>query len=133
MHYKWLKKYGTGVQSVDEQHRHFFELASEAYEQSLAPTINPQEIRDTLDRLNTYVFYHFSIEEKYMETAKQSARKLHMDAHTAYRIRMRIYRDQARKAGVDMAVLAREITDFSTNWLGQHIQAMDKETVKPQH
>ncbi|MDP4091436.1 MAG: hemerythrin domain-containing protein, partial [Bacillota bacterium] len=65
---KWKDEYSIGVELIDAQHKHLFEIGNEAYE-----LLNNDTYLDKYDRivqvlmdLKQYTIYHFKSEEDYM-------------------------------------------------------------------
>lgn len=65
---RWKEEYAVGVQVIDTQHKHLFEIAEQAEELVLLPEHMDKfdDIIQIIDELKDYVVFHFAEEEKIM-------------------------------------------------------------------
>ena len=67
---KWKDEYCIGVEKIDEQHKHLFEIGNRAY-----ALLNDEfkldkfdHIVEIIEELKQYTLYHFKSEEEYMKS-----------------------------------------------------------------
>ena len=108
----------------DTQHQYLFEMLDEL-------KTSPEIGVNLLERLNDYVYHHFSLEEKYMEASGFPEDKI--DAH------VRAHRMFARKVssisesqhivslGLKNDRFRLELVEFLEQWLKTHVMGLDKE------
>jgi hemerythrin len=70
MYFKWKDEYKTGIEAIDGQHRRLLEIGARIFE--LAELDDGydhyDEIMQVLSELKDYTQYHFTYEEKLMES-----------------------------------------------------------------
>ena len=124
--FTWLEEYSVGVAVIDDQHRHFFDIANLLYDTAASSPVLPESALALAIEMNDYALYHLDTEEEYFKKFSYAEANLHIGAHSAYRAKMVEYLDRVRAGGEDMCALVREIADYSGNWLASHILVMDK-------
>ena len=65
-HIDWDDEYNLGIESIDAQHRHLFEIVNMVYDLEENDHVK-DEIRTILEELNDYMKTHFKDEEIYLE------------------------------------------------------------------
>ena len=65
---KWEDGYSIGIDLIDAQHKHFFEIGNSAYKllDSASYLDEYSKIIQIIDDLKQYARYHFKCEEQYM-------------------------------------------------------------------
>ena len=124
--FAWKAEYSVGVALIDEQHRHFFEIANLLYDTAASSVVSAENALALAIEMNDYALYHLDTEEGYFTKFSYVDAALHTGAHNAYRTRMVEYLNAVREGKTDMRTLVREIADYSGNWLASHILVMDK-------
>lgn len=68
MYFKWRDDFSTGIESIDNQHKHLLEVGSRIYDLAeLNDGVDHyDEIMEILAELKEYTIYHFGYEEKLM-------------------------------------------------------------------
>jgi hemerythrin len=115
----------TGVSSIDDQHRHLFELAGLATSPRFEH-FGHEWFRDTLNTLIDYTHYHFSAEEHLMRRLNYPEFEAHRSWHDQFRLELGEFMDIARRAqetGELRAVLSEKVEV----WLFDHIRTMDRQ------
>ena len=62
---EWNDTYSIGINEIDEQHRHFFDLLNKSH-LLISNACNQSELSKLLDDLIDYSKYHFDIENELM-------------------------------------------------------------------
>ncbi|MGC4068757.1 MAG: hemerythrin family protein [Polyangiaceae bacterium] len=115
----------TGVSSIDDQHRHLFELAGLATS-SRFEHFGHDWFRETVNTLVDYTHYHFSAEEHLMRRIQYPGFEAHRTWHDQFRLELSEFVDLARRkqeTGDLRAVLSEKVDA----WLLEHIRTMDCE------
>lgn len=123
---KWKDEYGTGVESIDEQHKKLFEIAGRAYE-----LIKNQFIIDKYDmivevinELKEYTIYHFQEEEKYMIENGYKKIFTHKVVHSDLIQKLNEIDFNKIENNQDKYLL--DLLNFIVNWIDEHILKNDK-------
>jgi hemerythrin len=122
----WTKKYSVGIDSIDEQHKHFFEIANSLVETALNDAATKEELVALLGSLGDYAFYHLNTEEKYFDELHYPDAQTHTEEHNRYREQVKKFLDSLENQEADTKKLAKEAAIYSGNWLFHHILLVDK-------
>lgn len=128
----WSERFVTGVASVDEQHKHLFDLANQVGEmllQTKAP--DAATIEGLFRELATYANTHFRDEEQLMQGAKLNAAYFehHVKIHREF-----IEQVKAMWAQRDtMSAPAETLHGFLVAWLTYHILGEDQSMARMLH
>lgn len=122
----WTKEYELGVEVIDDQHKHFFEIVNRIYDTLGNKETNSADIQKIINELTDYALFHLGTEEKYFNQFAYADQINHMKYHNAFRIKSGEYSERIKDPKEDTAKLALEITDFAKNWLMHHILVADK-------
>lgn len=123
----WTENYSVGITLIDEQHRHFFEIANKIFDLINEKKSEKEALFAYCEELGDYAFYHLSTEEKFFDEFKYEDASKHRAAHDAFRAMAEKYLDDVRKATTDVTGLSENIASFSSDWLKKHILLMDKQ------
>ncbi len=126
----WEEKYSVGIKEIDEQHKHFFEIANGIIDLTAKENLTKEETIKSLQELGDYAFYHLSTEESYFDKFKYQDAPLHINAHNEYRESVGEYFRKMTDLGTDMKKLLEEMAAYSGNWLLAHIVVVDKQYTK---
>lgn len=121
----WTPEYSVWVESIDEQHRHFFGIANRILEIAEKDILNHSEVLAAIEELGNYAFYHLSTEEIYFDEFHYDGAVEHVAAHNDFREKTQSIIDNAR-AGGDLKKIAQEAASYAGQWLLNHILVMDK-------
>lgn len=122
----WTEDYNLGINVIDEQHKHFFDIVNKIYDLLESDKIQDDDVRKVVVELMDYAYFHLSTEEKYFAQFAYSDIANHMKYHTDFRIKSAEYLERINAGGEDMPALLLEIDDFSKSWLSHHILVADK-------
>ncbi len=129
--FKWNNKYSVKVDSLDEQHKYFFDLTNQILtllEHPHNPHLKERLIL-LIVKLGRYAFFHLDFEEDCMSRYGCPDLVAHREIHEAYRNKVINYLRQVREEGVDLFKLAEEVAEFSQDWLSGHILSKDREYI----
>lgn len=124
--FTFTKKYETGIDFVDEEHKKLFEIIEETnrliHEEFLHDKFDA--IMHIIGELKDYTRKHFSDEEEYMERIGYEGIKAQRAAHMAFV-------DQLNQIDLDnvddhQQEYLFELIDYLLGWLSTHILKMDK-------
>ena len=126
---EWDDKYKLGVEEIDKQHKKLFDLAEEIYNllKSNLFVDKYNKIIDLINELRDYTAFHFSEEEKYMESIKYKKLFTHKIEHLKFI-------DTVTKIDLDKIdenqdAYILELLDFVTDWIDNHILNTDLKIV----
>lgn len=122
----WKDEYSVGIPSIDEQHKHFFEITDRMID--LAEQANPVKeiLVSVIGELGDYAMYHLKTEEEYFDKFAYAGAPEHVMAHDLYREKIAGYLAMAHDPASDLAKLAEDVASYSINWLSNHILLLDK-------
>ena len=121
----WQADYATGIEAVDEQHRHLFALINELYTRILDCENMEEERRIAGQILQSLIYYveeHFSAEEALFSHSKYPDTTAHKAAHNHFQSKLDdlLQSHQAGKLG-----LSNDILIFLRDWLIGHVTKTD--------
>ena len=125
----WTEKYGVGIQLIDEQHKHFFEIVNkilDLVDKESKGSLTRRNVSDLLDELGNYALYHLGTEEGYFDALNYPDVILHISSHNKYRETIKKYLNRVIDEKEDVKKLLEEAASYSGNWLSQHILETDK-------
>ena len=126
----WTLEYSVGIESIDEQHQHFFDIANKILELADSKDSDGRELFESLEELGNYAFYHLKTEEDYFDKFKYPDAAEHIAEHDKFRDQIKKYFDTIKEEGIDMNKIGKDAAIFSGNWLYHHILLVDKKYTK---
>jgi hemerythrin len=125
----WDDKYSIGIELIDNQHQKLFEYLNFYYESLLVDQgddVTGDLIKNMLNNLTGYAQYHFSEEEKVMNSIKGVDFSSHFDEHKDFCSRV-----TGLRAKVFLGEnITYELFDFMKDWLLTHILLSDQKIGK---
>lgn len=124
--FQWDPLFETGLDLVDEHHRHLFELTNQLGAcLTREDGINPAEIADLLEELSRYASYHFAEEERLMRDGRvdEAHTSLHRAEHAHF---FRTLSQLQTHPSEDKHGAAPELLNYLMNWLVSHILGVDQ-------
>lgn len=118
----WSKEYSVNVEEIDRQHRKLIEMIEDVYS-AIHSDDDKAIVKPTLDKLLDYTAYHFVTEEKLLELYRYPDLPKHKEDHNTLMWRVLDLRSRY-EAGE--GVEAKEVLDFLTGWLKNHLLFSDK-------
>ncbi|MGB4661264.1 MAG: hemerythrin family protein [Mobilitalea sp.] len=124
--FEMKEEYYLGIDMIDAEHKRLFEIAEEAYKLQ-----NDEFVPDKFDyivkilgELKDYTAFHFSNEEKYMESLQYKKIFSHKIEHQDFIEKLnQLDWDEIEK---DQDKAISEILNFLNDWLINHILYTDK-------
>jgi hemerythrin len=118
---KWKDEYSLGVERVDRQHRHMFEIINKIIEQPVLPG-DAEIVADTIKEMVCYARRHFADEEKMMRQYGYPDLESHKKQHN-------YFIDTTAELAVNFMnnknTTGGEIAEFLSIWLTNHILKTD--------
>lgn len=123
---KFTEDYLIGMELIDKEHEHLFELLNKVVELVKNEFIPDKydNIMEVMGELTEYTRVHFADEEEYMEKISYDGLEAQKKAHAGFiakleELELEDFDDNQQQVLMD-------IMDFLCTWLVQHILQMDK-------
>lgn len=126
--FAWDQRFETGLEMVDQQHRHLVDLVNVAGNILLGGKASDAELKNLFGQLADYAIYHFNEEERLMVEIGVDPR--HVDAH---KIQHREFLKQVTMMWNNRALAkdpAAMLHGFLSSWLSMHILGQDQEMAR---
>jgi len=124
--FEMKEDYYLGIEAIDTQHKRLFEIAEEAYQ-----LLNDEFVVDKFDyiakilgELKDYTIFHFSDEEKYMESLQYKKLFSHKIEHQEFIEKLNNLDWDEIEANPDQTIM--KILNYLNDWLVNHILYTDK-------
>ena len=122
----WKDSYSIGIDLIDNQHKHLFDIGNQAYEllKNGLKTDKYDEIVLIIEDLRNYTKYHFKSEEDYMFKVNYSGYEDQKKEHTNFIKKI----DEIRLYNIDknQQKYIEDLLGFIFNWILEHILQKDK-------
>ncbi len=122
----WDKKYETGIDVIDFQHRILLERTND-----LIDLVNKNEAQDNmfpiLIFLEDYTLYHFDTEEQFFDSFDYINKEKHLQEHREFIKKIIEFKEQYAKGTVK---IDKDLLDYLLNWLISHILGTDMSFAK---
>lgn len=125
--YEMKPEYYIGIDLIDEEHKQLFAYADEAYE-LLQQEFTPDKydnIAHILGQLREYTQKHFADEEAYMESIQYKRLFTQKIQHQQFIDKLDEFDMKNISDEENQDARIREILDFLTDWLVNHILHVD--------
>lgn len=125
--YEMKTEYFTGIEMIDEEHKQLFAYANEAFD-LLQEEFTPDKydnISKILEELRAYTKKHFADEEAYMESINYKRLFTQKIQHQQFIDKLDELDMEHLGESEDQDAQIREILDFLTDWLVNHILHVD--------
>ena len=126
MKFVWDKNYSVKVKKFDSQHQHFFEITNSIYDLIQNINVSRDELFPKILELVNYGEYHLSSEEEAFTKFNYPDANGHLQEHALYRQRTQEYLERCIDTSANLNLLAKELADFASSWLVEHISTIDK-------
>ena len=120
----WTTNLSVGVQTIDEQHKTWFEKAEKLFEAGKNRQA-AEYIGELLDFLEDYTKKHFADEEKYIQSIGYPGIYEQKVAHTAFIEQLSTLKKDFKASGSNLLVILNA-NRMVLGWLTKHISTMDK-------
>ena len=116
-----------GIEMIDDEHRHLFELLSRAYGLLSIDyrSDHYQELKVILEELDQYAEQHFSHEEAYMMKIRDPELIMQRTQHEFFREKIREYEFVNIDNEDEQQRVLQELVRFLAKWLYRHILSSD--------
>lgn len=121
---EWTPNLSVGVDTIDEQHKVWFQKANDLFEAGQQRRTK-EIIGQTLDYLDEYTKFHFNDEEEYMESINYPELETQRNAHKSFISKLAELKETYAKSGGNILLII-EANQFVVDWLTRHISIMDK-------
>lgn len=125
--FKWGAEYELGIPEMDKQHQRWIEIINGFYDNLERKDVDSKVLNMINDVLD-YTNYHFTEEEKMMESIGYSELDEQKKMHELITVKMKEYK---RKIESKELLLSITVTNELKDWLKNHILVEDKKYVKP--
>lgn len=125
MYFKWKDEYSTGIEVIDKQHRHLFELGAGIFDLANANDgyDHYDEIVVVIQELKEYTVYHFGYEESLMEKLGYELYETHKFEH--YFVIKKINRFESQDIDGKQSETLLGLASFISDWITNHILKED--------
>jgi hemerythrin len=113
---KWKDAYSMGEKGIDDQHKGLFKLSNEIYHLVENGIDDNEHFRELFMALNDYSVEHFIYEEMYMQEQGYPKLREHIGQHLAFSDKLK-----ELCIGIDKETHIKDIGEFVTTWLVQHV------------
>jgi len=121
---QWDDCYSVGVDLLDKQHSHLFELTNALYAGCRrGETVAREHFVDTLHATVDYVTVHFSTEERIMEKINYSDTANHKREHADF---VKKVMEAQKELEEGKRGVAMKFVQFLKDWIVSHIAVCDK-------
>jgi len=117
----WKDEYSVGVEKIDHQHQHLFEIINKLIERPVSSD-DSELVSDILTEMINYAREHFSTEEMLMRQYGYPAIELHEKEHDYF---INTTAELAISFMDNRNTTGDEITEFLIIWLTNHILKTD--------
>ena len=128
----WPVELETGIDILDDQHHHYFDLLNKFLEKASALSSGPEtvpQVAEKLEFLLQYAKEHFSTEEVIMERMQYPERESHREEHL-YFLKQVQRLQKNMEYGSFYSTLVRELNFYIVEWFMEHIRINDMKLVE---
>jgi hemerythrin len=118
---KWKDEYSVGIEKIDRQHRHLFEIINKLIDRS-AVSSDSKLVAETLTEMLNYAKEHFTTEEELMQEYGYPEIEPHKEQHIYF---FKTTAELSINALNKQSMVSSEIVEFLKLWLTVHILKMD--------
>lgn len=120
----WTPSLSVGVETIDQQHKTWFEKAEALFEAGKRNE-GAAYIKEMFTFLEDYTKKHFADEEAYMLRIRYPGYAEQKSAHTAFIQQLEKVRNEFNASGGNILTILNA-NQLVINWLTQHISNLDK-------
>ena len=117
----WKDEYSVGVEKIDRQHRHLFEIINKLIDHS-GTSGDSGLVSETLTEMLNYAKEHFTTEEELMQEYGYPEIEQHKEQHIYF---FKTTAELSINALNNQSMVSREIVEFLKLWLTLHILKCD--------
>lgn len=122
----WKEEYSIGIEIIDEQHKHLFEIGNQAYGllKNELRIDKYDDVVQILEDLRQYTKFHFQTEETYMLKINSDQLPSQKIEHAEFI--KKIFNIDFRSLDANTNEHLNEILFFILNWILDHVLHKDK-------
>ena len=117
----WKEEYSVGIEKIDRQHRHLFEIINKLIDHS-GSSGDLKLVSETLTEMLNYAKEHFTTEEELMQEYGYPEIGLHKEQHIYF---FKTTAELSINALNKQSMVYSEIVEFLKLWLTLHILKCD--------
>lgn len=114
----------TGIEEIDKEHQHLFELIGETNQLLLSDSDIRVTAMNLLKELKEYTQTHFAHEEAYMEKIQDPELSRQRSAHQAFVARVETF-NIVNLSDENLRTALSDLLEYLSRWLFQHILGSD--------
>jgi len=122
---EWQDKLSVGISELDNQHKELLRIYNNLHESLMNDTVEEtfNTKLNTLKGLCSYVGYHFSTEEAFLNKIGYPERTAHCRYHQEFTDKIQAFRTDLEQQKI---VLGTSLIKVLHNWIVEHITGEDK-------
>ncbi len=125
----WNKKFETGIDEIDRQHKNLFAIIERLSEAKSGDGKDLYlRIEEITEELLSYAEIHFETEEKMMGKCSYAGLNEHKIIHSKFKEKAIAYKIRTKKRRGDL-FLAMEMMNFLIDWIIEHVSVTDREYI----
>ena len=118
----WNETYSVKVKEIDVQHKKLVNIINELHDK-MKEGKGKEVVEKLLAELLDYTVFHFSFEEKLLNTNNYPDHKTHAKLHADLMEQVQVFRNKVKSGN---SLLSLELMNFLKKWLVEHILDSDK-------
>jgi hemerythrin len=118
----WTDNLSVGIKEIDDQHKKFLELVNQLHDAVVAKKSHEVESK-IIDSLIEYAFYHFTLEERYLDRSNYPHTEQHKKEHEEFVDKIIKFRKEHEKGKLAFTI---KMINFMNNWWINHVLNSDK-------
>lgn len=118
----WTDNLSVNIKEIDNQHKKFLELVNELHNAVIAKKSHLVESK-IIDSLIEYAFYHFTLEERYLDRSNYPYTEKHKKEHEEFVDKIIKLKKEHDKNKLSFTI---KMINFMNNWWVDHVLNSDK-------
>lgn len=125
MYFNWKDEYSVGMETIDKQHKHLFEIGLRIVDLANAKDgfDHYDEIMQVIQELKEYTIYHFGFEEELMQKYGYDDYEKHKFHH--FFVMKKIQKFEAEDFDDNQEDTILNLVAFISDWISSHILQED--------
>jgi len=124
MYFNWKDEYAVGIETIDRQHRHLFEIGGRLVDLANDDYDHYDEIMEVIQELKDYTVYHFGFEEELMQKYGYPDYETHKFHHFFAMKKIQKFEEEDFDLNQKEAVM--KLVAFISDWVSNHILNEDQ-------
>ncbi len=118
----WTENLSVNIKEIDDQHKRFLELVNKLHTAVKAKKSREVE-GEIIDSLIEYAFFHFTLEERYLDRSNYPHTEEHKKEHEEFVDKIIKLKKDHEKNKLSLTI---EMINFMNNWWISHVRNSDK-------